>query len=404
MYDVIIVGAGPTGAALSYFLSSMGFKALIIEKDPRPGLRTICGEYLPDPSSLGLEDGISSHYLDFFRPFILHKMDRVIMEIGERMFGTYYRGYSIDRGEMIRRRLEDSLSQGAILRTGEAFLTAHTRGSGEVREVITSKGRYLTRYLIGADGFGSRVARLINGETRIACDDLALAFSLEISLELNNPRTMRLVISDSLAPGTYAWIIPRSENSANVGVGVRLSRVDGFDPMKSLSEFLSGLNARTGVIRLRGRYVPVGGMTDRVSQEGIFLAGDAAGMTVPSNGGGMHTGIMAAYLLATSLSRDRPDEYEREVNALIRPMVETGLVHRRAADFLMRTGLLWRTLRFLPDSLVEEVIKVERGPNYPVLRVLSLLYGIVRGRVGNYPACRSERRIHRTPGRGRTRR
>ncbi len=385
MYDVAVVGAGPTGAALSYFLSSSGFKVLIIEKDPQPGIRTICGEYLPDPNSLKLEGDVASAYLDFFEPFIVHRMGRIVMEIGNREFETNYAGYSIDRRAMIVSRLEESLARGATLKTGEVFIMA--RPVDDSYELRTSKSRYRARYLVGTDGFDSRVAKLINGNTTLRCDDLALAFSTEVAMEVNEPDVMRLVINESLAPGTYAWIIPRSESTANVGVGVRLNMIDGFDPKRALREHLVRLNV-TAEPELRGRYVPAGGMLSKVQEEGIFLAGDAAGMTVPSNGGGMHTGIIAAYLLARSLADDRPENYVSSVDRVVKPMVDTGLTHRRAADFLLRTGLLWRTLRFLPHSLVEEVIRVERGPYYPLLKLLSSLYGRVRGKVGSYPACR----------------
>ncbi|GEM_PF-1206856 len=385
MYDVAVVGAGPTGAALSYFLSSSGFKVLIIERDPQPGIRTICGEYLPDPNSLKLEGDVASAYLDFFEPFIVHRMGRIVMEIGNREFETNYAGYSVDRRAMIVSRLEESLAEGAALKTGEAFITA--RPVDDAYEVRTSKDRYRARYLVGADGFDSRVAKLINGSTTLGCDDLALAFSTEVTMEVNEPDVMRLVISESLAPGTYAWVIPRSESTANVGVGVRLNMINGFDPKRALKEHLARLNV-TAEPELRGRYVPAGGMLRKIQEGGIFLAGDAAGMTVPSNGGGMHTGIIAAYLLTKSLADDRPENYVPSVDRVVRPMVDTGLTHRKAADFLLRTGLLWRTLRFLPRSLVEEVIRVERGPYYPLLKLLSSLYGRVRGKVGNYPACR----------------
>ncbi len=385
MYDVAVVGAGPTGAALSYFLSSSGFKVLIIEKDPQPGIRTICGEYLPDPNSLKLEGDVASAYLDFFEPFIVHRMGRIVMEIGNREFETNYAGYSIDRRAMIVSRLEESLARGATLKTGEVFIMA--RPVDDSYELRTSKSRYRARYLVGTDGFDSRVAKLINGNTTLRCDDLALAFSTEVAMEVNEPDVMRLVINESLAPGTYAWVIPRSESTANVGVGVRLNMIDGFDPKRALREHLVRLNV-TAEPELRGRYVPAGGMLSKVQEGGIFLAGDAAGMTVPSNGGGMHTGIIAAYLLARSLADDRPENYVSSVDRVVKPMVDTGLTHRRAADFLLRTGLLWRTLRFLPRSLVEEVIRVERGPYYPLLKLLSSLYGRVRGKVGSYPACR----------------
>lgn len=399
MYDVAIIGAGPTGVALSYFLSSNSFKVLVIEKDPKPGLRTICGEYLPDPTSLNLEGDIASSYLAFFRPFILHKMDKIGVELGSKLFRIAYSGYSIDRRAMIVDRLKESSETGAEVRTGEAFITASFERNSYV--VRTTRGSYKARYLIGADGFNSRVAQLINGRNPMMCDDLALAFSTEISLGPEEPDTMRLIIDDGLAPGTYAWLIPRSEKSANVGLGVRLNMLERFNPRGALHKLLAKLGVKTDP-DIRGRYVPAGGMVKSVYERGTFLAGDAAGMTIPSNGGGMHTGIIAAYLLAKSLAEGRPENYVARVDRFVRPMVSIGLTHRRAADFLMRTGLLWKTLDLIPGSMIEEVIRTEKGPYYPLLKLLSLLYPLVRGRVGSYPACRRALHTHNISGRDQT--
>lgn len=385
MYDVAIIGAGPTGAALSYFLSSEGFKVLVIEKDPKLGLRNICGEYVPDPASLGLEGSVASSYLTFFKPFVLHEMDEIVVEIGCRDFHVIYSGYSIDRRAMILERLRESSEKGADIRTGETFITASLEEGFHL--VRTTRGSYKVKYLVGADGFNSRVARLINKRTPLMCDDVALAFSKEISLDLEEPEAMRLIIDEALAPGAYAWLIPRSEKSANVGIGVRLNMLEGFNPRRALYNYLTklGINADH---EIRGRYVPAGGMIEVIHEGRTFLAGDAAGMTVPSNGAGMHTGIIAAYLLARSLAAGRPKDYVAQVDQLIRPMVGLGLTHRKAADFLLKTGLLRRTLSMLPNSLIGEVIRVNRGPYYPLLRLFSSLYPLVRGRVGSYPACK----------------
>ncbi|HDI73962.1 MAG TPA: NAD(P)/FAD-dependent oxidoreductase [Candidatus Korarchaeota archaeon] len=385
MYDVTVVGAGPTGTALSYFLTLRGFKVLTLERDPVPGLRTICGEYLPDPNSLQMDGDVGSAYFSFFKPFILHRMSRVVMEIGRRRFSADFTGYSVDRKLMIRERLRESMEGGADLRVGEAFISYVRRSEGF--EIMTSKGRYESRYLVGADGFESRVARIFGIRWEMRCDDVALAFADEVNIRLDDPDEMRLIINERLAPGTYAWVIPRSPQRANVGVGVRLNMKEKFDPRSALQDLFRMLGVE-GNPKVRGRYVPAGGMPRRVAQGNVFLVGDSAGMTIPSNGGGMHTGILAAYLLSRSLDDENPIEsYLRKVERIIKPMVDIGLVHRRAADFLMRTGLLWRTVDLLPEAIVREVIEVEKGVYYPILKALSILYGLVVGRVGSYPAC-----------------
>ncbi len=389
MYDIAVVGAGPAGSSLTYFLTAKGFKVLTLERERIPALRTICGEYLPDPNSIAIRGDMASAYYSFFKPFIVHKVSRISLELGNRTFSSNFLGYSIDRKLMIRERLREAVDGGAELKTGEAFISATATKSREGFHVRTSRGTYTARYIVGADGFESRVSKISALYNETKCDDLALAFSDEIELNVDRPEEMRLIIDEAIAPGTYAWIIPRGTRKANVGVGVRLNRSREFNIEYSLRKFIRDLNARRDPkIRVRGRFVPVGGTKKSIAGEGIFLIGDAAGMTIPSNGGGMHTSILASYLLAQSLDSSDPISfYIKRVRDVISPMVELGLTHRRAADFLIKTGLLWKIIGILPEEMVQEVIEVRKGKYYALLKSASILYGLVRGKVGSYPLC-----------------
>ncbi len=382
-----VIGAGPAGSSLTYFLAAKGFKVLILERDRIPALRTICGEYLPDPSSMNIGGDVASAYYSFFEPFILHKISRITLKMGSREFSSNFIGYSIDRKSIIRERLKEAVDEGAELKTGEAFININK--SDEGLYIKTLKGEYEARYLVGADGFESRVSKIFGLYNELKCDNVALAFSEEVSLDMEGPEEMQLFIDETLSPGTYAWVIPRSPKRANIGVGVRLNLMKRFNARLSLRELLRTLNVRENLkIRIKGRFVPVSGMKKDIAKGRIFLIGDAAGMTIPSNGGGMHTSIIAAYLLAQSMeSSDSVGSYTKKVYEIILPMVTTGLVHRKAADFLTKTGLLWKTIDMLPEEIVREVIEVRKGRYFPLLRALAAFYEIVRGKVGNYPLC-----------------
>ncbi len=387
MYDVAIIGAGPAGSSLTYFLTDKGFKVLTIERDRTPALRTICGEYLPDPKSIPIDGDLASAYYSYFEPFILHKISKITLKIKNRSFSSNFIGYSIDRKLMIRERLREAVDEGAELKTGEAFIDFDKSEEGLC--IKTLRGKYIARYIIGADGFESRVSKAFRLYDELKCDDVALAFSEEINLYIEEPEEMQLLVDETLAPGTYAWIIPRSPERANIGVGVRLNLMKGFNAGSSLRELIKTLNVKGNPkIRIKGRFVPVGGMKRYIAGGGVFLIGDAARMTIPSNGGGMHTSIIAAYLLAQSMeSSDPASYYADKVHEIIFPMVKTGLVHRKAADFLTKTRLLWKTVDILPEGIVQEVIEVRRGKYFPLLRALAASYELIRGKVDSYPLC-----------------
>ncbi len=375
MYDVVVVGAGPSGASSAYFLSLAGYKVLLLERDPRVAHRVICGEYLPDKRSLGLPDWIGEPYMKAFRERVVHDLKRVSMVVAGRKFSAEYEGYSVDRRGMIRDLVVKAEEHGASVLTS-APVTGVKNVGGSLK-VVTVKGTHEARYVVGADGYGSAVAKSFGIRFNGSKDDLAIAFPLEMSLPLENPEEMTLYISEEFSPGTYAWVIPRGDGRANVGVGVRLTYWKG-DATPYLRKFLSflGVGAKT---RVFGRYVPVSGRVVPVASKGVFLVGDSANMVIPVNGGGMHNGILASILLSRSLESDEPElSYTELVKEYIEPQVRLGLTYRRAADFLMKSGLLNKVIGVIPEKVVEDVIAVRRGPYYPMLWLASLLYPLVR--------------------------
>jgi digeranylgeranylglycerophospholipid reductase len=381
IYDAAIIGAGPAGSAASFFLSQRGYKVIVIERNRK--VSSICGEYVPDPSSLGIGGEVGSSYSEFFKPFIVNVLRRISLRIFGRSFKIDYLGYSIRRDDMIEDKLKRAQDLGARIKLGENFITLKRE---KVYKILTNRGEYLAKYVIGADGFISRISRFLNGE-RMDPDDVSIAFSLETELSVEDPSEMELIFDDEVAPGAYAWIIPRGDSIANVGLGVRCSLIE-MNPLDYMRRFLSILGIEAQY--LRGRFIPVGGLTKILAKDGIFLLGDAAGMVIPSNGGGIHNAVISAYLLSKSLESELPEErYISYVNKYIRREVEAGLTYRRAADILLRFGILKKTIGLLPRSIVSEAITGRRGRYYPLLRIISYLYPLSRGRGGSRSTCKS---------------
>ncbi len=375
MYDVIVVGAGPSGASSAYFLSLAGYKVLLLERDPKVAHRVICGEYLPDKRSLGLPDWIGDLYLEAFKEHVVHDLKKVSMVVAGRKFSADYKGYSIDRGRMIVDLADKAEGHGVRVLTSTPVKSVKVVGN--TLRVITANGTYETSYVVGADGYGSVVAKSFGIKFNGSKDDLAIAFPLEVNLPLDDPEEMTLYISEEFSPGTYAWVIPRGDKRANVGVGVRLTYWKG-EVAPYLRKFLSflGLKVKTRVV---GRYVPVSGRVVSVAFKGVFLVGDSANMVIPVNGGGMHNGIIASILLSRALESDEPElSYAKLVREYIEPHIKLGLAYRRAADFLMKSRLLYKVMGVIPEKAIEDVIAVKKGLYYPMLRLASLLYPLVR--------------------------
>jgi digeranylgeranylglycerophospholipid reductase len=108
-----------------------------------------------------------------------------------------------------------------------------------------------------------------------------------------------MYFSAHYAPGGYAWIIPLSQDTANVGVGVRSSYMAGQKLSIMLDRFIR--EHRVAAEKLAGGevlavmrgLVPSGGTCGVIQKDNMLLAGDAAGHVMATSGGGIPLAVVA---------------------------------------------------------------------------------------------------------------
>ncbi|MGC8962030.1 MAG: hypothetical protein ACP5K1_06280, partial [Candidatus Bathyarchaeia archaeon] len=140
--------------------------------------------------------------------------------------------------------------------------------------------------VVGADGFRCGVGRWFGVYSRM---ELASCIQSWVRPNpLGSSRVMEVYIGREYAPGGYAWIVPSSDDTAKIGLGVRGSREPAIEYWKRLLKRFGGLQ----VERITGHCVPLSGPLERTYGEGFLLAGDAAGQVVPSSGAGIATSMI----------------------------------------------------------------------------------------------------------------
>jgi digeranylgeranylglycerophospholipid reductase len=146
-----------------------------------------------------------------------------------------------------------------------------------------------TKILIGCDGVNSIVAKKFfkreNYET-ITC--LQYRIANYDALEYDK---IYFYFGNEVAPLGYAWIFPKGENIANVGIGVRNARAKDY-----LDKFIENHQiffSKSKIIEIGSAPVPISGMIEEIVLDNIMLCGDAAGQVIPVTGGGIHSSIAA---------------------------------------------------------------------------------------------------------------
>src|SRR2546427_3469247 len=138
----------------------------------------------------------------------------------------------------------------------------------------------------------------------------------------------------NLAPGGYAWIIPKA-GCANVGLGT-WERFRG-NLRELFDKFIAARQLAPG--KATGGFVPVLGPPPRTVKDNVMLVGDAAGMVMATNGGGnnvaMIAGRYAGLTAADHLLDGTPlDEYQaRWRTAVGGPRGVGGRLKRLAGRF-----------------------------------------------------------------------
>ena len=146
--------------------------------------------------------------------------------------------------------------------------------------------------VIAADGPESKIGRWAGLESSTAPEYMESCAQYEMAgVEMENNRDIALFFG-SVSPGGYAWIFPKGDDIANVGLGVLKTHTDKT-AIEHLNEFVKNCpetkNAQPVELNVGGD--PVGGIIkDRIG-DNILVVGDAGGFVNPLTGGGINSAL-----------------------------------------------------------------------------------------------------------------
>ncbi|KQS73686.1 NAD(P)/FAD-dependent oxidoreductase [Modestobacter sp. Leaf380] len=219
--------------------------------------------------------------------------------------------------------------------------------------------RVRARFLVGADGARSRVAR----ELGLDRNERLLVGAEEVwSLPARDVvPTFHCVLDPRLAPGYLAWVVDDGRH-AHVGVAGHAERFpDGMrGALTRFSATAPGLpRHRSGEVERRGGPIPVGGLLRRIGCAEGLLVGDAAGAVSPLTAGGLDPCLRlsdhAVAVLDEALRTGRSEPLRHYDGAALRRSFRGRLSMRRGLSALgspALTELAFTALRTPPGRAV----------------------------------------------------
>ena len=309
-YDVLVVGAGPAGSMAAKTLAEAGLSVIMLEKRQEIGDPVRCAEAV---SKRGLKDLVEvdprwiAADLKGSRVF---SPDGASIVLSEEQSGGKT-GYVLERKifdrdlamEAARAGAEimvKTRAQGLLKRDGKICGVSAIR-SGDTFQIEAP-------LVIGADGIESKVGRWAGIDTTLKPKDISTCAQFLVEDESIDSNYCKFYFGNKIAPGAYAWIFPKGEKVANVGLGVLGSRSSGIgEPLRLLQEFMKSHLPRGKVVEMDVGGVPVAPQLEAMTTDGVMLVGDAAHQSDPLTGGGIITGmtagVIAGEVAADAISR-----------------------------------------------------------------------------------------------------
>ncbi len=278
-FDVVIVGAGPVGSTIAYYLAQNELNVAIVDKKKQIGYPLQCAgilskhifehNVLPDEIILNTVSGA-----------FLHSQNHILKVRKDENVA-----YIIDRVGYDQFLLKRALDNGVKLINQKVI-------DADIENGITyfSKDDYVTsKIIVGCDGYNSKISEVIGNDQRsYPASQMLVRIDGE---NINNFRNSDENVNDYVdtclleeaLPG-FLWIIPTGDNHYRVGLFSE-------QPHKQQNEILKGFLDENfesfEIIEKYKGFIPIYDNTNQLVNSRALLIGDAASQIKPTSGGGL---------------------------------------------------------------------------------------------------------------------
>ena len=295
-FDAVVVGGGPCGSFSALTAAKLGAKLVVCEEHKSVGIPTHCTGHLnlyglkrlrlhPLPNNIVENEfkGVT-FYSPFGKEFSIRFSSPVTCAVNRELFDKHLADLATKAG--VEYRL-GSRVESLILEKGSVKgVVVNRRG---FKEMLSAK------IVINAEGVSSAILRKV-GFQSLERSMVVNAVHVEMD-RLNDVEgdSVEVYLGEKYAPGFFAWIIPKQEGTAKVGLATNVG-----NPRRYLHKFIRDhpiaslkLN-KSKILNQSFHPISLGGPIPKTYHHGLLIVGDAASQVKPTTGGGVIFGLLCS--------------------------------------------------------------------------------------------------------------
>jgi digeranylgeranylglycerophospholipid reductase len=350
MYDVVVIGAGPSGCYTALQLAKEGFDVLVLERN---------SSFVHPPVCTGIISVEAFERFNLPRDSILSSIKDILFFSPSGLILPFRPNstlaFVVDRFRFDQVLRERAIKNGAGVRLDTFCKEIQIKDTNVEIRVNDCREKIKAKTVVVASGFNKRLNESL-GLGRPS--DYLQGVQVEVKME--GIEETRVYIGNDIAPGSFAWIVGLGNGNARIGLTAK-NHAHVF-----LQRFLESHFLRDKIKvkdTIMSKFIPIGNMK-RTYSERMLVVGEAAGLLKTTTHGGIYYGLISSQLAVDTLKEAfrksnfgsyTMKNYERRWKSMLNRELKAGHMIRRFF-FNLHDGLIDKFFEIALNNGVMDIV------------------------------------------------